>query len=152
MVFVHPSLSKDIATRSAEASRDERIADFSHGEKRSKIQFRPLKPSTIVSLFLFFLIKKCRETNVQRARVPEISSSGTYTLHRKASIIFFQSNCIFHLSIVGTRQAINRNRITEKGEARSDEVASCLTCPSVGRNEIRFLLSVVIISLKAGRK
>jgi len=52
MVVVHPPLSKDTASSSAEAFWNERIACFSPGEKRPKIQFWPLKSSTIVSLFI----------------------------------------------------------------------------------------------------
>ena len=51
-VVVHPALSKDTSTRSAEAFQDETIARFSLGEKRPKMKFWPLKPSITVSLFL----------------------------------------------------------------------------------------------------
>ena len=145
MVVVHPSLSKGIGTRSAEAFWDERIAGFLPGEKPPKIQFWRLKPSLWYFHFYFkevslsieyhmidaYLLKVSKEHIVQRARVPEIASSGTYTLYRKSSILFFQSNCIFHLNIVGTRQATIHNRITEKSVARNDEVISSHTCPSV---------------------
>ena len=60
------------------------------------------------------MLKVSKEHIVQRTRVPEIASSGTYTLHRMSSILFFQNNCIFHLNIVGTRQATIRNSITER--------------------------------------
>ena len=53
------------------------------------------------------LAKSKQEHFVQRARVPEIASSGTYTsLYEKTSILFFQRNCIFHLYSVGTRQEL----------------------------------------------
>ena len=51
---------------------------------------------------------------MQRAKVPEIASSGTYTLYRMSSTLSFQNNRIFHLNSVGTRQATIHNRITEK--------------------------------------
>ena len=65
--------------------------------------------------------------NVQK--VPEIVSSGTYTLYKKSSILSFKKSRIFHLNILGTRQAIIHNRITEKSLARSDEVTSSHTAP-----------------------
>ena len=74
------------------------------------------------------LLKVRKEHIVQSAKVPEIASSGTYTLYRKSSILFFQSNCIFHLNIVGTRQATIRNKMTVKGVARNDEVISRHAC------------------------
>jgi len=67
---------------------------------------------------------------VQRARVPEIAFSGTHNLYRKSSILFFQNNRILRLNIVGTRQAIIRNRMIEKGVASSYGVTSSHTCPS----------------------
>ncbi len=48
-------------------------------------------------------------------------------LYKKSSIPFFPSNRIFHLNIVGTRQAIIRNKMTEKDVARNDEVISSHT-------------------------
>jgi len=60
------------------------------------------------------LLKVSKERSVQRTKVPEIVSSGTYKLCRMSFILFFQSNSIFHLNNVGTRQAIIRNSITER--------------------------------------
>ena len=77
------------------------------------------------------LLKVSKERIVQSARVPEIVSSGTYNFCEKSSILIFPSNCIFHLNVVGTRQATIRNRMTEKSVARNDEVISSHTCPSV---------------------
>ena len=59
------------------------------------------------------MLKVSKERIVHYTRVPEIAPSGTYSLHRMSSILFFQNNCIFHLNIVGTRQATIRNRITK---------------------------------------
>ena len=77
------------------------------------------------------MLKVSKKNIVQSTRVPEIASSGTYTLYRKSSIRFFKYNCTFHLNIVGTRQATIRNRITEKSVARSDRVTSSHTCLTV---------------------
>lgn len=49
---------------------------------------------------------------------------GHLLLFQKLSILFFQSNRIFHLSIVGTRQATIYNNMTEKATSRNDEVIS----------------------------
>ena len=73
--------------------------------------------------------KSKQERIVQRAIVPEIVSSGTYTLYRMSSILFLQNNCIFLLNIVGTRQATIHNSITEKSVARSDGVTSTTLGP-----------------------
>ena len=130
MVVIHPSRSKCLRTRSAfGAFWDERIAGFLLGEKPPKMQFWRL----MLSLWFFFFrsnvtfsriminvylsLKVSKEHIVRRTRVPEIASSGTYTLYKKSSILFFQSNCIFHLTIVGTRQATIYYKITENSVA-----------------------------------
>jgi len=90
------------------------------------------------------LLKVSEKRIVQRAKVPEIVSSGTYTLYRKLSILFFSSNCIFHLNVVGTRQAKIHNKVTEQDMHRNDEVISMHISTSGNH--------VVTILQKAGRK
>ena len=123
MVVLHPSRSKSNSTRSAEAFFDERIASIKAGEKPPKMQFWRLMLSIWFFLFLgkYSLLNISKEHIVQRARVPEIASSGTYTLHGMSSILFFRNNCIFHLNSVGTQQATIRNSITENSVARNPQ-------------------------------
>ena len=131
MVFVHPSLPKNTVTTSAEAFRDERIARLGRSGQRYIFSAQAFYYNfSIFNLGKSHFIKHRRKYNQRRAIVPEIVSSGTYNLCRKASILFFWSNCIFHLNI-RTRQVCNQNKITGKSVARSDGVTSSHTCPLV---------------------
>ena len=142
MVVLHPSRSKCISTRSAEAFWDERIAGFLPGEKPPKMQFWRLMLSIWFFLFYSKEVSLSIRYHMIRCILFAKSKQGTHCttcksarncifghlhLYRMSSILFFQNNCIFHLNIVGTRQATIRNRITEKSVARSDGVTSSHT-------------------------
>jgi len=45
---------------------------------------------------ILFAKSKQGTHSIESTRVPEIASSGTYMLHKKSSILFFQSNRIIH--------------------------------------------------------
>ena len=53
MVVIHPSLSKDIHTQSAEFFRDERITDFLPGRKAAKDTISAADAFLMVFSFLF---------------------------------------------------------------------------------------------------
>ena len=142
MVFIHPSRSKCIRTQSANVFPDERIAGLLICVKAAKDTI--LAADAFYMVFPFFIKDVSLSSRHHIIRCINFTKSkqgthrtmckgarncifGHYNLYRKSSILFFQSNRIFHLNIVGTRQAPIRNSMTEKSVARSDSVTSSHT-------------------------
>ena len=147
MVVLHPSRSKFMSTRSFEAFWDERITGFLIEVSAAKDAI--LAAETFYIIFSFFskevslsirhhmirciLFVKCMQ-EVHYTTCKSARNCIFGHLHSPQNVIysFLPNNCIFHLNIVGTRQASIRNRINEKSVA-------------LGKY-------VVIISPKANRK
>ena len=72
--------------------------------------------------FPFLILGSVTVYNVPEC--PKLYLRALTRLYKKPCILFFQNNRIFHLSIVGTRQANIRNKMAEKIVSRSDKVTS----------------------------
>jgi len=93
MVVLYPSRSKSISTRSANF--------FGRKNSGASTWIKAAKDAILTAdAFYMVFFFSSKERFVQRSRV--------------SAILFFQNNWIFHLNIVGTRQATIRNRITER--------------------------------------